>query len=339
MGIIGATIVIFALVAVVRPNLIRRAGRKFFYESAFARFFRNNWLIQILLPPITGFYYLSLDVWGDDWSIISSYKPLHTKIFISLFFFSILAAIIRGIGDWYEGISDKDYIAYLERFSTLTARVVSQKLLRFKNNIKYLKPSGNIFRAITHPKDQINVILNGWIDLLREIFKIKESAVSITIIRENPHTGGWQYLFKTNQAWRHTKAQKLMSSDSTAKKCTSTGEPQFFACKFAAAKKDQYLLSERDIRINNGHGTVFCYPAFVKTPDYEDKFVISLVTYGQRLCDPADSKHVNAIKETLIELCRRIELELTLLSIKEWQDRLQKSQSSTITGSSDHVKA
>ena len=58
---------------------------------------------------------------------------------------------------------------------------------------------------------------------------------------------------------------------------------------------------------------------FVTTPDHEDKYIISIVTYGKLLSDPRDNEASKIIKSIFSEICRRIELELTLASIRAWQ--------------------
>ncbi|WP_346837809.1 hypothetical protein [Microbulbifer sp. SAOS-129_SWC] len=315
-------LLILALLVIIfktfKSKIFRINARKILYESAFALFLRNNRFTQIVLPSFTGAYFLCLDVWGSDWKIVSDHKPFHEFIFSILIIGSLCTAILRGIGDWYEGKSDKEYIAFIERFSVLTARVVSQKLARFKKNLKRLTPTGNTFRAITHPNDQIDIILQETLGLLREIFKISENAACITIMHSNPNKQDWSYIKDTSGNWVHTPAQELLKNGSTAANCLETGEAVFFPCKEEAAKLNLYYLSDRDRRMETG--SVFCYPALIQTPNYIDSYVISIITYGPTLCDPIDTRHANAIKEILIDICRRIDLELTLRSMRDWQD-------------------
>ena len=92
----------------------------------------------------------------------------------------------------------------------------------------------------------------------------------------------------------------------------------FFADKIKASKDGNYFLSDRDSRYKKG--SVYCYPCFTKLPKGSIKHVITIVTYGKTLCYHSDKKAISAIKVIFNEICRRIELELTLKSIKDWQN-------------------
>jgi hypothetical protein len=294
----------------------RRVCRFFVYDNGFASLLRHKFL-QVFVPGVAGLYFLCLDIWSDKWPIIKNYEKEHECVFTMLIFFSLLILIIRGIADWYEGKSDKAYIAFMEQFSVLTSKLVTKKLERFKDEAIKLKPNGNTFKQITQPKDQINIILGEVETLLFNNFAVKKNQVCITIMHKNPKTDIWYYEYETNKGWKHTKAQKLIDSKSAASECLSTGQPVFHACKKQASSNNQYFLSERDK--NNVKGSVFCYPALTTNPNYTDNYIVSVVTYGKRLCDPLDEEQAEAISDIFSDIGQRIDLELTLHSIKKWQ--------------------
>lgn len=325
----AALILLFLIVLIVDTSRMwfRRACRFVLYDNRIAEFFRNKFL-QIVIPGFAGAYFLCLDVWGDDWEIIQKYKDLHELVFFILISMSLFILVVRGTADWYEGKSDKTYIKFMEQFSLLTSKLVTTKLERFKEQSTKLKPSGNTFKQITQPKDQINLVLGEIETLLQINFGIKKKQVCITIMHKNPVSQNWYYEYETNKGWKHTKAQKLIEGDSAASECLKTGQPVFHACKTLASKRKVYLLSERD-KIN-GEGSVFCYPAFTENPDYVDNYIISVVTYGKRLCDPLDLNQAEAISDIFSDICRRIDLELTLNSIKKWQFEFHTNQSRAV---------
>jgi len=290
--------------------------RKVLYENIVVRAIRNRFL-QVFLPGLSGAYFITLDVWGEQWDIIKNNIGTHEVAFSILVAISLLALLIRGIADWYEEKSGKAYARFLEGFALLTTRVVQKKLDRFKDESGKLKPNGNTFKQITQPKEQINLILGEIESLLLNNFSLKRNQVCITILHNDPKTNSWYYDYETNRSWRHTKAIKLIEGKSTAAESLLTGEPIFHACKRQAAKKGKYFLSQRDER--TGDGSVFCYPTSTENCDYRDDYIISIVTYGHRLCDPLDQQQAEAILEIFSDICRRIDLELTLSSIKRWQ--------------------
>jgi hypothetical protein len=319
-----AICLILTLVIDTSRMWFRRVCRYTFYENRIAEFFRNKFL-QIVVPGVAGAYFLCLDVWGDDWDIIKNNKETHEFIFSGLIMLSLGILLIRGTADWYEGKSDKSYISFMEQFSILTSKLVTKKLERFKEQALSLKPSSNTFKQITNPKEQINLVLGEIENLLQINFDIKKKKACITIMHKDPISENWYFQYETNKGWRHTKAKKLIDSNSTASKCLQKGEPIFHVCKDLASKNNEYFLSERDI--SNGVGSVFCYPAFTENPDYMDNYIISIVTYGKRLCDPLDKTQAEAISDIFSDICRRIDLELTLHSIKTWQFEYHTNQS------------
>ena len=295
---------------------IRQSFRRFFYDNYLVEILRNKFL-QLVLPSASGAYFLCLDVWGDKWDFIKNYQSQHEFIFTSLIVSSLIVLVIRGFADIYEGKSDKAYIAFMENFSLLTSKLVTHKLNRFKKEASRLRPNGDTFKQITQPKDQINLILGEIENLLFHNFSMKKSQVSITIMHKDPQSENWYYEYETNKGWNHTKAQILIDGNSTAARCLRTGEPIFHACKELASQNDEYFLSERDKRM--GKGSVFCYPAFTENTSYRDDYIVSIVTYGKRLCDPIDVAQSEAVSEIFSDICRRIDLELTLDSIKTWK--------------------
>lgn len=312
-----AGIVLLMSLAINRTRLMFRRGcRYLIYENKIAAFFRNKFL-QVVLPGAAGLYFLCLDVWGDEWGIVKNHQEKHEFIFSVLIVSSLLILLIRGAADWYEEKSDKSYIAFMEQFSILTSKLVTKKLERFKEEALKLKPNGNTFKQITQPKDQINMILAEIETLLLNNFSIKKKQVCITIMHKGPLSNNWHYEYETNRGWAHTKAQKLIEEKSAASECLRTGQPVFHACKNSASSKGLYYLSERDR--SSGEGSVFCYPAFTKNSDYSDNYIISIVTYGKKFCDPLDKEQAEAISDILADICQRIDLELTLQSIKRWQ--------------------
>ncbi|RMA82629.1 hypothetical protein [Umboniibacter marinipuniceus] len=305
----------------------RKLFRKVLYENTVVRTIRNRFL-QVFLPGFTGAYFITLDVWGEQWDIIKNHTDKHEVAFSILIVVSLLALLIRGIADWYEEQSGDAYKKFLEGFTLLTTRVVQKKLDRFKDESGKLKPNGNTFKQITQPKEQINLILGEIESLLLNNFSLKRNQICITIMHNDPQSDTWYYEYETNRSWKHTKAIKLIEGKSAAAECLSIGEPVFHACKRQAHKKGKYYLSERDGR--TGDGSVFCYPAFTVNSDYRDNYIISIVTYGRRLCDPLDEQQSEAISEIFSDICRRIDLELTLNSIKKWQYEFHTNKSRSV---------
>lgn len=286
------------------------------YQNHIVSFIRNKF-ISSFIPGVCGLYFLCLDIWGGDWNIIKNYKTYHEIAFSYMMLLSFIVLFFRATSDYFNEKSDKKQLTISDQFAIITTRLVTEKLNRFKESARRITHTGDTFRLITKPKIQINIILGEINNLLKVAFGVKNSQVCITIMHKDPINGKWHYKFDTNSSWNHTKASALIEGKSTAAEAIRRGEPIFHACKLEAENNGLYLMSERDKR--NGEGSVFCYPVKITNKDYSDEYVISIVTYGKRLCKPHDDALENAINDLFTDLCRRIELELTLLSIYFWR--------------------
>lgn len=281
---------------------MRRFFRVLFVSSIIARII-NHGFLQIALPAVSGAYFLTLDVWGTEWKVIADHKSIHEFAFAVLLCATLFTQLYKGIAVSFFRDAEESYLRFLEGFMILTASVVDFKMRRFRDCAKSLKPQGNTFKAITKPKDQIEYIIDQSVKWLRESFSLGENEISMTVIGLNGDTDTCFYVFDSQRSWNRTKAKQIVNGKSAASYCLEKGEPVFLADKFLAARDERYYISERDQRSKTG--SVYCYPVFVNLPN-------------KRLCsNDEDSQKIAA--SILREICRRIELELTLLSMRAWQ--------------------
>lgn len=273
-------------------------------------------MTQIALPAVTATYTILYEI---DFYLLAPFphakKNLLAVLIITTLFCSLFNAIARAI----KNSSEDRYTAFLENFMVSISKIVESKLNRFKQKSRHLKKGGNIFKTITQPKDQIGLIHSESIDWLRSTFGLDEDGLCITIMHTNGAENTEYFAFDTQPKWQHTKAKKLLSNSSTASKCLERGETIFHSSKEKAQKIGEYLLSDRDKR--KGDGSIFCYPVVTECAEYTDQFVISIVTYGKRMCTPGDVAEEKITKMFLNEICKRLDIELTLHSIKSWQGK------------------
>lgn len=291
--------------------------------------FYSSWLAQklrrssslIVMGVLATLYYTAQELYGSSMAVFTRHPVLHQYATLALMFSTSFLIIFKGLGDYFEQQSDQQWLNFVSRFCQLTSKTVKKKLDRFKETIRTMSPGGDTFKKITMPEAQITLILGYWIELMDEAFSIKESGLCITVMRKVPRQEKWHFIFETNQAWKHTKAEVLLKESSSAAECLRIGEEIFHPDKALAAKQGNYYLSERDRRKSNGSGSAFCYPVKIVNQDYDDLYIISMVTYGQKVCSSIDAQQADAIKSIFCDLCRRIELELTLYSIKDWKTK------------------
>lgn len=296
--------------------------RYIFYTNKITSILRNKFL-QIVLPSFATIYYLYLDIWLEKKDFISKYQEEHWYMFIILTIMTLITHSLKGIANWYEDGYNKDYMKFMQSFSTLTSKAVNKKLNRFKDESIKLTSSSNIFNLITQPEDQINLIIYEIEDLIMTNFGIRKNQLSISIMHKDIETNLWDFKYATNRSHVHTSAEDLLKGESAASVCFERGESLFFSSKCTAANEKLYLLSERDVR--TGDGSIFCYPVITKANNIDYYYIITIVTYGKKLCKCSDTQHSEAICEIFSDICTRIDLELTLESIKNWKSTKLKT--------------
>lgn len=279
-----------------------------------ARLINNN-ITQISLPAVTGAYAVLVEF---DFFLLEPFPHAKKNLLFVLIILTLCVSFFNAIANAIKIKSEERYKLFLENFMVSISKVVNSKLDRFKNKSRGLTKNGNTFKAITHPKDQIGLIHTEAIDWLKKTFGLEDDDICITIMHTNGKEDKQYFAFATQPKWHHTKPKTLMTNNSCAAKCLERGETIFHPSKEKAARKDEYHLSDRDKR--KGDGSIFCYPIVTECSNYTDKFVISIVTYGKKLCNPGDQSEEKITKQFLNEICKRLDLELTLYSIKSWQE-------------------
>ncbi len=233
-------------------------------------------IFGIIIPPIVGLYYGTLDIWGDDWPIIIENKSGHELAFTILSFLTIIALFIRGISEQIKGKSSIKHHELLEELIILIGDLVKKKKDRFYKKAKELKRGGNIFELITQPKDQINQAFDSTKLFISKGFGIDKKNICITIIEGDPNTDKWWYGFKCDTQFQHTKAKILMTNNSTAKYCYNSGESIFIPDLRKGVKEGIFFESERYNRKKSG--SLYCKPVRVEILMFTYSLLWSMVS-------------------------------------------------------------
>ena len=286
----------------------------------------ENSLIKLLrvpfvtttVPTFTGIYFTTYEIFGNKWTFFTLHNQTHEIIISILIAATVIVALIKGLTDSYVNRRVHQYLDLLHNFIRMNGSIVNVKDERFKDAATKLTENTDIFSLITHPKTQINQILRHSKEFLIHNFSLEsEENLRITIIERNDDS--WNFSFDTHPSWHDgtTEALDLLTSDSAAHKCCSTGEPILLPDKAIAESNGDYIQSPRDKR--TGAGSVYCYPIFVNCGNRQNVSIITIVTYNsKRLTNGYDQGEFNQVQTILKEICRRIELEVTLKTIRDW---------------------
>lgn len=274
--------------------------------------------LGIIIPPLIGLYYGTLDVWGDEWGIVKNYKAIHEFIFTVSASFTVLILFLRAVSQTFQGQIQSKYQEIIQATMIFINEVVKKKKDRFHESAKGIRPKADIFKAITKPQDQIDFLLDGTRRLLRDAFGIEYKNIEITIIQGNNLDGKWWYLHQTEKQRQHTKAKDIVDGKSTARYCLDTGDSILVPDIRKGLKEEIFLPSDRSKK--SQLGSIYCKPVRVNVGDKEYVYIFTVCVYGELICTPYDEVECKACERLLDEVAERVELELCLHSIKSFKE-------------------
>lgn len=274
--------------------------------------------VSMIIPPLVVLYYGTLDIWGDDWLWIKENKGLHETIFTFLALGTIIILFLKSISESIKGAVTKKYQELIESMIFLFNDLVKKKKDRFYKKAKHLKPNGDVFKAITHPKDQLQHILDGTKKFIEKGFDIDRNNISITIIKGNEAEDKWWFEIKCDTQRQHSKAKELMTGNSTAKYCYDSGDSLFIPDIRKGVKENLFYESERSKKTSIG--SIFCKPVRITVgDDAKYVYIFTIAVFGQHLCTTYDEDECKACEKILDEVADRVELELYLYSMRDFK--------------------
>jgi len=275
--------------------------------------------LGVAIPPVIGLYYGTLDIWGDDWPWIAENKNTHETIFTILASLTVAILFVKAISEAAKGAVNRRYSQLIESMLLFFNTLVKKKKDRFYNKAKHLKPSGDVFRLITQPKDQLEHVLDGTKNFLIDGLGIDTKNIGITVIQGDPKSNKWWYELKCDTQKQHTRAKDLMSSKSTASYCYESGDSIFIADIRKGTKEEVFFESERSSK--SRIGSIFCKPVRITVNNLEYVYIFTIAVFGQYLCSPYDEEECRACEKILDEIADRVELELYLHSMKQYREQ------------------
>lgn len=297
--------------------LIKKLFYFLFVNNRIVNFFSAP-ALSMVIPPVVGLYYGTLDIWGDEWSWIKDHKATHQFIFSFLAGATIVILFFKGLSEAGKGVVAKRYQILTDSMIGFFNELVKKKRDRFNNKAKSLKPNGDIFKTITQPKDQLEYVLDGTKRLLINGFGIDPKSIGITIVQGNLKDSRWWYEFQCDSQKQHTKPKDLMSGQSTAKHCFDSGDSIFIPDIRKGIKEGVFFESDRSKK--GGVGSIFCKPVRVNVGGLEYVYIFTIAVFGEFLCTPYDEEECRACEKIMDEVADRVELELYLHSIKQYRE-------------------
>lgn len=275
----------------------------------------SGW-INSLVPFAMAAYLGYLDFFPNE-SWINEHTTLHYRIYTLGLIGVGVWQVLRSWGDSVRAKSPASSTDTLIELINSVSVIIQAKSKRFRDKLMQLGTKAP-FDAITQPLEQLEFISREAHNVFQRLCRVdKRDRFDVTVIWLV--NGSWEYAYTYQRNYlRSTEPTQLMRGGSTAKLALDSGAEQFFPSKRNAASAGQYLIGPRDEKIG-GDGSVFCKPIHVKTPFGDEQFVLTFTTYGVSVCEPWDSESSQGWQLIFREFARRIELELILLSIKQYR--------------------
>lgn len=302
----------------MEENKLKKGLYIFFVKNRVVELLSHPFL-SITVPPIIALYYGTLDIWGDNWPWIKDYQLVHEAVFTVLAAFTVLVLFLKGIAQTAQSQVTERYSELTKALIQFFNGLVKKKKDRYHAKARELKPKTDIFKKITQAHDQLEFVLDGTKTLLINGLGIEQKNIGITIIQGNPEENRWWYAFQCDKQRQHTRPREIMNAESTAKYCFATGDSLFVPDIRKGLKEGAFMQTERSQSVNE-IGSIFCKPVRIHVENVEYVYIFTIAVFGQHLCTPYDPDESIACEKILDEVGDRVELELYLHSMKQYQE-------------------
>jgi hypothetical protein len=297
-----------------------------FPRSRLARtydFFIRKWILTTILVTLSGHWFLLLRVYGVDLNLVDQQGRLttlgHTATW-PIFIGSLLFALIKAVGDTWNDKAQRNAQSILGSLLQSVNTTTATKLKRFADYLAVKQPGQEVhaFADITQPKTQIISVLDNMGFTLAQIFGLERDKVGLSIIYKTDRNGEWKWLYAINTDDDLTLQELLGNPRTTVNQIMNdTVDTIFYPDKTTGISEGRYVPGRKDERHGNC-GSVLCRDISIGHNPHRVRAILSITTYGERLCDPGDKGSIAKINNLIVDtFSTRLKLELSLLYIKE----------------------
>lgn len=282
----------------------------------------NNW--HTLVITLSALYYSIVTGWSDS-VFIKDHKPMLLNIYFIMILATAGLVLHKYFYDRFHKENNQKYAIFLESILKSVKKLVEGKSKRFYRKLDLVKAenlskkSSDLFLLITHPRDQLTIIITETKSFLAQAFGVDDSNVEITLIAGHENLDRWWYELKSEDQRQLTKAKVLMSGSSFAKYVLQRGESTFLADIRKGIKEGYFQESTRSKHYKN-EGCVYSKPIKFTIDQNTYTYVFTIAIYGQFICRPYDKEDCRNIKKIFDEIGNRVELESCLHSLRVFKE-------------------
>lgn len=280
------------------------------------KIFKMGWLLlssglsAVIFSSCFGVYIVAYDIKRTEWRFFQSNPQLHEAIFMVYILAVVPVSVVRWRRFELQRKARRSAEDLFIEFVRMVSTIVDWKTRMIHSRLPSLKKRS--LAKIIHPGEQIQTILRASDVFLRKVYGLSEDDLDIAIKERDPDTGDWHF-YQTLRGRMGENVNNFFTKECAANTAFETGRPIFLPSKLEGIRDQKYQIGSYDRE--TGDGSIFCYPISFQFLQRKRSYVISIVTYGKRLCDPDDCENIKKTKGLLREITRRLELEITLKSM------------------------
>lgn len=282
--------------------------------------FVSSVVVFCIIPALISSYIILVQT-IPSWAIKKENESLTFWIIFSLLAIEVLIRVLVVLREKTKERLHRSSSNSLQRLLFSVSSIIQLKNHRFRECLREIRVKP--FEQITQPLTQIAVIMNEALSFLL-LSGFKEHQIAITVLKADHLGKTWDYFLHRPINYTPVDASTIMSNTQAAANQAIAQGVVFYPSKKKAASEAKYYYSPRDQSFGN-EGSIYCKVVTIDTPDSTERSVITFSSYGVKFCDESDEESIASFQLIFDEFCRRIELELILLAMKEHLERRKRA--------------
>ena len=286
-------------------------------------FFVARWILSALILTAGAYWFIFLQFLGQTLKLMNATNqltPWGHVITWPLFAGSLVFAIAKSLGDNWNNVAQSKAQTVMGTLLDCVNAVTTDKLIRFDEYIASHQKGEKLttFADITEPRKQVISNLNNMQSALSKLFDIPPDKIGLSVIYRPGSDQPWEWLYARNTDDDLTLEEVTENPQSTFNQLLrSDDDTLFYPNKKIGMADQKYVQGRKDARHAN-EGSVLCRNIGFGKDGSRFQAVLSITTYGERLCDPEDHGSQHKINNVILDaFVTRLRLELGLLYMKE----------------------
>ncbi|MCL1812609.1 MAG: hypothetical protein FWG29_03715 [Treponema sp.] len=292
----------------------------------------NNWWLPSFFFTISSIWFIILQFFGKQWSLIDEKGVINQNGKILTWFFiliNVVCSILKTLADKKDMKKKSDGHFILKQLLSKLNNTNSTKLERYTKAVLGNWHTENGFEKFVSPREQIHTLLESVRSVINELSDTEDSNIALSILYYDVNK--WIWLDKININNGLGIEKLINESNSTVSNIIKNKKQYiFWPDKREGMKYNEYIPGPSDEEYGN-LGSIYCRDISIKNANGESiiKSVLSISTYGNFICNQNnDIEKSRFVADIMPEFELRLKVELCLLHMKE-KNKIKKAKKRT----------